>query len=277
MDNLWQRHRTFILKILAGLGVCLFAWIIGSSLSGGDFDQKVALAANMRREIRQTDAPATESTSDYREAAEVLRNRILPVANAVGETRTDEDLRRGLLKELLEAVGKDPAADFDAYLALSRQSAQACVTRLVGDAATALRKEAARKNVFIDENLGFDKREVTSSDLDRYLLTLKNIVHVVRMGIEEGAYEVREIGILQPPGGRFAGEKTFIREYPYSVEYRAPTGVLLRLLARMNDPQHFVPMSSLRRFQSDRQGRDEDVMVMTVELKALRILPTESL
>jgi hypothetical protein len=277
MDNLWQRHRTFILKILAGLAVCLLAWIIGSSLSGKGMDTLIARNDSVRRSIRSMSVPSPKDTSAYRAAADELRKRILFVANRVAETRSGENLRTGLIKDLLVLVGQDSPATRDELIRQSRQNAQACVTRLQGMATTALRREAGPKNIVIDERLGFDGVEVASGEVDRYLLTLKLIVEAVRMGIDEGVSEIRTISIQQPGGGRFEEEDTFLREYPVTLTYRGASAVLLRILDRLNAPEHPFPIQALRRFQADRQAREDDAMSMDLELVALRVSPAAPL
>ena len=53
MDNIWQQHKTFILKILGGLGVCLICWIIGASLS----DKSLGTLENENEIVLAADVP----------------------------------------------------------------------------------------------------------------------------------------------------------------------------------------------------------------------------
>ena len=272
MDSIWQRHRTFILKILAGLGVCLLAYIIGSSLSDSDIDSMKLQIEGEARKVKNSPVHSPETARELSAASETLRNRLQFLAARVGETRAGEDLRVGLLSDLLIVVGKNTPGTLSEYLKESRQSPKGCLRRILDDAEKTLLADAGLKNVLVERGLGFERVDMEAGQLDRYLLTLKLILSAVRIGIDEGAFEIRQIGILTPPG-RFEGEETFLRQYPVTVTYRGPSATLFRILEKLNAPEHFRTVQALRRLQKDRQEREEDVMVMELELVALRVLP----
>lgn len=277
MDSLWQRHKTFIVEILAGLVVCLLLWIVGSSLTGVSLDVLAARIQSKKTEIRSQRVHSRADTQAFREASDAIRKRILFLAQHSAEMRSGEDLRSGLIGDVLALVGENSPAAREEALKVSKISAASCLSSLEDTAVKALRDEAAPKNISFDDSLGFGKINVEESTIDRYLLTLKLVVRAVKLGIEEGVYDIPSVKILPPPGSRFEGKNTFLREYPVEVEYRGPSAVLLRVMDRMNEPDHLIPIRALHQFQKDRTARNDDTLVMDIEIMALEVEPEADL
>jgi len=273
MDSIWQQHKSFILKILAGLGVCLICWIIGANLSESSLADLESRNATKRRGIRATEVPDGNATSAIQQAATKLENRIVFTAQRIGETRTGEDLRRGLIEGILRRSGADTPTARDRYLNMARQSPVACVIDLAGKAQEHLVTLAGRNSVLLTEDVGFDKLSMEAGQFDRYLLTLESIVTIAETAIECGVREVRSISIGNPPGGRFEGEDVFIREYPVTVQLRGPARSLVRFIEQINDPDALLVLRDLDYIRRDKSARTPDMLLSNMVISALRIDP----
>lgn len=277
MDDFWARHKSFVLKILAGLGVCLLAWIVGSSLTEKDMDAYESSIGRLRRQIQETKAPPVAAASAYEQAGDRLSERILFLANRMGDLRTGVDLRNGLVRELLDLAGKRTPQNEADFLRRAEVRPESCLQGLVAFFADSIRSEAARRNVVVDDGLGFDNLQHEAGHLVRYLMSLKTIVTTIRLAMEEGATEIVQIAIAPPPGGRFLAEETFVSQFPVRLELRGPSAVLLRILDRLTDPADFRVLTMVGPMQRHRQDREEDLMTMPIEITALRIQPDASL
>ncbi|MEN8150660.1 MAG: hypothetical protein ABFS86_12630 [Planctomycetota bacterium] len=273
MDSIWQQHKSFILKILAGLGVCLVCWIIGASLSDANLSDLEKGNRSSRRRIKTTEVPDSATTGAVREAATKLENRIVFTAQRIGETREGEDLRRGIIEGLLRRYGMESDADRDRYLNMARQSPVACVIDLAGKARDYLITMAGRNSVLLTEDVGYDKLSMEAGQFDRYLITLDSIVTIAETAIRCGVREVRSISIGTPPGGRFEGEDVFIREYPVTVQLRGPSKSLIQFIESLNDPDRLLVLTDLDYIRRDKSNRDPDMLIGNMVISALRIDP----
>jgi hypothetical protein len=274
MDSIWQQHRTFILKILAGLGVCLVCWIVGASLSGEGVDKTRAKSKTISTRINMNALPAEGDTAAYLDAIEKLRARILFTAERIGDVRQGEELRRGIIEELLDKTNEKSQATRDRFLELSRQSPVACVINLAGRAREYLVTKAGESNVLLVEDIGYDKLQMEPEQIDRYLITLRTIVRVAELAIDAGVFEIKGITINAPPAGRFAAERVFVTEYPVSLELRGSSVSLIEFVRLLNDPKDMVVLRRLDRVSVDTTRKGTlDMLLANMEVSALRIDP----
>ena len=103
MDNIWQRHRTFILWILAGFGVLLVGLIVLSMSHDKDVDDIASASGSIRKTIRDTEVPASDDTDLVRDAKDRLDARVEYVADKVGMTGEGGDLTDSLVRKMLTA------------------------------------------------------------------------------------------------------------------------------------------------------------------------------
>jgi len=273
MDSIWQQHKSFILKILAGLGVCLVCWIVGASLSGPGLSDLESTIRTRRAAISSGLVPDPRDTEALTDATEKLRNRILFTAQHIGETRKGEDLRRGIIESLLRRFGSDSQAIRDRYLNMARQNPVACIIDLAGKAREYLVTRAGQNSVLLVEDVGYDKLSMDAGQFDRYLITLELIVTVAETAVECRVREIKDVLIGSPPGGRFEGEDVFVREYPISVKLRGSSAALIAFLERLNDPGRMIVLTRLGSVTHDQQDRDPDMLIADFDLSALRIDP----
>ncbi len=277
MDNFWQQHRAFILKIGAGLLVVLVCWIVGASLTEKSLADAQSENESLRRRLSGKQVPTAEAIDGYAQAAETLDRRILEVASRTGETRKGEGYLREIFIDILKDIGLDTPENREKYMILAQQNPKNSLVRLSGEARTYLVEQAGPANVILDEEIGFGRVDFDVSEAARYLLDLRLIVRVLKAAIEERVYEVKNVVIGSPPLGKFEGEQVFMRQYPVSLTVRGPSASVLRFLERLNDPKAFIPLKSLRKLAQDRNERDEDVLVADLDIMALQIDPESEL
>lgn len=271
MDSIWQQHRTFILKILGGLGVCLLIYIVWSSVSGPGVERITAGSKLAARDIGQIDVPSSEAEDAVAERARILAARIEYTGQRIGETRTGDDLRDSLIREILKRIGRDDEEKVRSVLTTARRTPLGTMTELIDETREHLITKAGYQNVLIDEDLGFATLDLEAAELPRYLLTLRLIIDFCHIAIEERVYEVRQIGISPPPIGRFQGEEAFVREYPLNVQFRGSSESVLRVIARLNRPDAMIPIAGVRRIGRDRSDRNPDTILADMDLLALRV------
>ena len=273
MDNIWQQHRSFILKIMAGLGILLVLWIIGSSVHDLSLSDRVRANKAKRSTLKRKEIPSKSAIADYEEAAEKLETRVRFLATRAGETRKGEELRRGLIGEILRKIELFTPENVDRYVQDARTQPKACVTELAGKASEYLSGKASLVNVVLERELDTVVQDMEDADIDRYLLCLRLIVDVIEIAIDERVFEVKSVSIAPPPGGRFEGEALFVREYPVNIEIRGGADAVLNFVERLNDPDRFVPVTEVRRIGADRSSKDKSLVVADLELAALKIDP----
>ena len=274
MDSLWQQHRTFILKILGGLLVVLVCVIVGAS--GESLSEKVKGINTLRGQLRRQEVPTSSDIATYQDSVERLADRLDFLANRIGETRKGEALRKGLIQEILASVGEDTPENISRYLDLSRSAPVACVVGLRGVARDQLASRAGLENVILPDQV-IRLADMEASQADRYLLTMKLVIQVVKMAIEEGLYEVKSIKWDSPTGGKFGGEDLFVREYPVNIVLRGPADAMMAVMERVTGPAEFIAIKDVSKMGSVRSERDRSVLTADITFMALRVDPEAGL
>ncbi len=276
MDSLWQQHRTFILKILGGLLVVLVCWIVGASMSEKTLSEQVSANESIRYTLRRQEVPDPADIEAYQNAVDRMTARLDFLANRIGETRQGDELRQGLIKEILALVEADTPENVKRYLELSRSAPVPCVVGLRGVARDRLVSRGGLENMILPDEV-IRLQEMDPSQADRYLLTMKLIVKVVIIAIEEGLTEVKSIKWSTPTKGRFGGDDLFVREYPVNIELRGPADAMLSFIHRVTSPEEFIAIKQLSNFGTERSERDKSVVTAEFDFMALRVDPEAGL
>ena len=271
MDDIWQRHRKFILWIGAGLGVCLVMLIVFSAGWDRSVPELAAINDDLRKKTREKQVPTPEDTDAVLDAKDRLEARIDYVANKVGVTGGGGDLTEKLVRKILGAIDKENDVTVNRYLDLARRTPKSCIVGLEGDVREHLSNKASLENVVLPESLGFTNMELESTELTRYLITLDLVIHLVDLAIEERLIEVKGILIETPSTGRFKTADAFIADYPVQLAIRGHSLSVLKFVERLNSAERFVPMRQLQKLGRERAERDEDVVTAVMDLMALRI------
>jgi hypothetical protein len=165
MDEMWQRHKSFILQVLVGGVLFLVAFFVMRSMYGDQNDPRVVQDKNASRKteleskISSGHAPSAPSIETQRSIAanadkekQALAKRVASVAGSGAKSDADRELAyvRENIARVLENIGKQD----DGYVALYQQIPQACLSRLRDAARAVLIGKAAQAGKEIDESLG---------------------------------------------------------------------------------------------------------------------------
>lgn len=166
MDEMWQRHKSFILQVLVGGVLFLVAFFVMRSMYGDENDPERARARNVSRrdelrkkldEGRAPDQASIEEQKRIADAAEKRRGelvrRVASVAGADAGAR-DADREKAYVLENIQwtatVLQKDPAP----FAARFERVPQACLSSLRDEARSALVSKAAQAGKDLDESLG---------------------------------------------------------------------------------------------------------------------------
>lgn len=166
MDEMWQRHKSFILQVIVGGVLFLVAFFVMRSMYGDQNDPEVV---RKRNEARKTEleakltaghAPAARSITEQKTFAEsaekekhTLAKRVASVAGTDAKM-SDADRERAYVSENIARVLENIQKQDDGYVALYQQVPQACLSRLRDAARAVLIGKAAQTGKEVDESLG---------------------------------------------------------------------------------------------------------------------------
>jgi hypothetical protein len=159
MDEIWQRHKAFILQVFVGSVFFLVAFFVMSKTFGGSDDPQIRQAANAKsleaarslaKDGRAPDKAAIRDQTDIAVAAEKQKEEL--AARVASTAATDDEYVQENIRAVLSAIGD--AADYDNCWGLYKQFRQACISRLREKSRGALVGRAAQSGKEIDELLG---------------------------------------------------------------------------------------------------------------------------
>ncbi len=159
MDEMWQRHKAFILKCVIGGIVFLIAWGVKSNMYS-ETEQIQGANERKKRELESQvsdgKAPSKAFIREQEQLAEAGEAQIRDLANLVASTASPKDQKIAYVREnvslLLGTIGKQ--AETDTYVGLYQQVAQGCLFKLREAARSELVGRAAQSGKQVDESLG---------------------------------------------------------------------------------------------------------------------------
>ena len=165
MDEMWQRHKSFILQLMAGGVVFLIAYFVMQSMYGDQNDPEVVRARNVAKmqdlnkkldSKRAPDAPSIEQQKAIAAAAEEERNKLARrVSSLAGlESKRDTEREAAYVKESIDWALANIQRPDDGYVDLFNRVPQACLSRLRDASRQVLVGRAAGSGKEIDETLG---------------------------------------------------------------------------------------------------------------------------
>ena len=168
MDEMWQRHKGFILQLLVGGVLFLVAFFVMRSMYGDQNDpekvhaQNATRLAGLQKQLDAGKAPDTRSIKDQRDNADLgdkqkheLAVRVASVPDLGGKTR-EADREKAYVAENIDwTLGNLNSQDDNGFKARYDTAPQACLSTLRDRARTVLVGRAAQSGKEIDETLGF--------------------------------------------------------------------------------------------------------------------------
>jgi hypothetical protein len=166
MDEMWQRHKSFIVQVLVGGVLFLVAFFVMRSMYGDENDPERVRAKNasrlddLRKKLEEGNAPDAASIAEQRRIADLaetrkgeMARRVASVAGAAPDAK-DADRERAYVGENIQwtasVLQRDPAP----YAARYDRVPQACLSSLRDDSRGFLTSKAAQNGKELDETLG---------------------------------------------------------------------------------------------------------------------------
>lgn len=172
MDEMWQRHKSFILQVIVGGVLFLVAFFVMRSMYGDQNDPEKVQARNagllseLQSKLKNGKAPSSRSIAEQREIAQnaekakwALAKRVASVAGA--DVKSEADRRRAYVREniawtlqTLDAIDKSQTRTIDVFVDRFDKVPQACLSSLRDAARNVLAGKAAQTGKELDESLG---------------------------------------------------------------------------------------------------------------------------
>ncbi len=202
MDEMWQRHKSFILQLSVIAIVFLVAFLVMGSMYGDNNDPKVARVKNAARlselQSKSTSghAPSKDSIATQRDIAKrsattktALVEHVASIAGRAEKTpdvdREKEYVRENI-KWVLTNIGRQ--GELEAYVAQFANLPQACLSRLRDAARSALVSKAAQSGKAIDETNGVSAG-YAEDEIPAALHGLAIVTEIVGRGLAKGGID----------------------------------------------------------------------------------------
>lgn len=271
MDEIWQRHKAFILQCVIGGLVFLIALIVmGNAYSGIDVIQtgNRNLKAQLEKRKSEKSAPSPASIDAQKRKADQARGYIRDAAVQCASLAQGEDYVRENLVWILATIGKPPA-DAERFITLYRQFPQTCLTSVREEARTVLVGRAAQKGRQIDETFGL--AGVAEEDVPGALHALAITCDVIHRCLERDAIDaVLEIRVN--PRNTLDRDLAWISGVDVRLTMHGDpddVGAVLRSFNRTES--HVKRMTVIREIESIvRKSPDDDDVKATVVLLGLQ-------
>ncbi len=169
MDEIWQRHKTFILQCVVGGIALLVVWIVHANLYediDAMHDNNQLRLRQLREKLDKGEAPSRESIAAQQAiATKGEADLAAMIAKVAATAPTNVDYVRENVTAILRRIGNPQKADY--YVSLYQQLALTCLYELKEEARSALAARAAQQGRTIDDTLGvagaFQEDEVATA------------------------------------------------------------------------------------------------------------------
>lgn len=208
MDEIWQRHKTFIVQVAVGAIVLLIALLVKSNMYDGP-DDPAALEKRNRStlsEIRAEPGPDVKSIESQEQTAEVAEQQIRALAREIASLETGDDYVRENIERACVLI--DRPDQVETFFSLYKQLPQTALSSLQGAIRTHFVGQAAQSGVELDESIGltsgFQEDEVPIG-----IHGLAIVADVYRRALENPDIEaVRDVVITKSQGRARAGAQS---------------------------------------------------------------------
>jgi len=193
MDEIWQRHKVFILQVaVGGLAFLIALAVMSNAFSGGDDPEELRRINASRKEtlekaVRENRAPSRDSIVKQQERAGQAEREIREMAAMCASLAEGDDYVRENITWVLANIGR-PAADVEKYFTMYKASGlpMTCLTSLREEAKAELVKRASQDRVMIEESLGI-AGVMADDEVPFALHGLALVTDVIRRALEVNA------------------------------------------------------------------------------------------
>lgn len=272
MDEIWQRHKTFILQcIIGGLAFLIALVVMSNSYSGTK--EIHALNVSGKRDIdkRISDgvAPSARSIAAQKQKAEDAKNQIREMSAKVASLAQGEDYVRENIVWILSTIEK-PAVEAERFLALYKQLPQTCLTSVREEARAVLVGRAAQKGRQIDETFGLSAG-VDEAEVPGALHALAIVCDVMRRALDkDGVQSVSDIRVN--PRNAVGSELSWISGVDVRISLVGDPDDVMSVVRSFNqlDPK-MNRMTVVREVESIlRRSPDDDTVKASIALYGLQ-------
>ncbi|MCE9634152.1 MAG: hypothetical protein K8T90_00475 [Planctomycetes bacterium] len=272
MDEIWQRHKTFILQcIIGGLAFLIALVVMSNSYSGTKEikDLNVSGKRDLDKRIADGTAPSAKSIAAQKQKAEDAKNQIRDMSAKVASLAQDEDYVRENIVWILSTIEK-PAVEAERFLTLYKQLPQTCLTSVREEARSVLVGRAAQKGRQIDESFGLSAG-VDETEVPGALHALAIVCDVMRRALDkDGIQAVSDIRVN--PRNAVGSDLSWISGVDVRVSLVGDPDDVMSVIRSFNqlDPK-MNRMTVVREVESIlRRSPDEDTVKASIALYGLQ-------
>ena len=278
MDELWQRHKIFIVQCSIGAIVLLISWAVHSSIYDDiEVQQRNNQLRKTQLEKQLADglAPSASSIREQQAAAKAGQEQIESMARMVASVAPLGSNRVEYVREsvswLLTSIGK--ADQVDKYVGLYETLPQTCLFQLKEEARTVLASQAAQLGRDLDETLGI-KNSFADSEVAVGIHGLAIMVDIIKRGlaisvpitVESGegvieSFSELNISVRNRRSKMNAGMESEVVSFPVRMTVRGDPAAILKLLLTFNSTgnpvQRMTVVESIQGGERERADTDE--------------------
>jgi hypothetical protein len=191
MDEIWQRHKAFILQVaVGGLAFLIALAVMSNAYSGADDPEELKRINRNKKDalekaVREKRAPSPASIAAQRERAAQAEREIREMAAMCASLAEGDDYVRENIVWTLANIGR-PASDAELFVNLYKQFPQTGLTRLREEARAELVKRASQDRMVIEETLGI-AGVPADDEVPAALHGLALVTDVIRRALEVNA------------------------------------------------------------------------------------------
>lgn len=273
MDEIWQRHKVFIVQCVIGGIVLLIAWAVHSNLYA-DIDTQARNNKLRRDQLTQAlnngDAPSRRSIQEQQRLESEGKQQIDEMARKVASVASVDQNKIAYVREnvewILANIGR--AEQADKFVGLYETLPQTCLSQLREEARAVLASRAAQLGRSLDETLGVDGA-FQDDEVAVGIHGLAIVVDVVTRAfaiaeqVETGTATIESIDEARVAvRGRRSkleqGDSANIVQFPVRFAIRGEPAAILSLIRSFNETKNPVHrMTVLQSIEGAERERDD--------------------
>lgn len=273
MDEIWQRHKTFILQCVIGGFAFLIALVLITNAYSGTKDLQSAnrsLKDGLQKKVADKSAPNAASIAAQKQKAEDALGQIRAMSGLVASQTQGEDYVRENIVWTLALIGR-PRTDAEQYMGIYKQLSQTALTSVREAARSVLIGEAAQKGKTIDETFGL-AAGVADEEVPGALHALAMVCDVIRRALErDGIAAVTDVRVN--PRNVLDRDLSWVQGVEVRLSITGDPDDVGGLLRSFNVPDaRMQRMTVLREIESiTRRSPDDDTVKANVVLLGLQV------
>lgn len=272
MDEIWQRHKPFILQmIIVGIVFLIGVFLMSSTFSGA-LDDPAELASRNKSalgSLKAAEAPSPKSIEEQVSRAKQAEEQMQSMAAKVASLKTGDEYVRENLGWIAATIGKDDTT-VNAWFTLYRDLPQTCLSKVREEVRGVLVARAAQQGKQIDENLGLTQG-YEDTDVPTALHGLAIISDLIGRVIEtEGIEAVGDLRIN--PANTLSSDLPWIMGFKVHISFAGDPDAVNAILRSFNNLSNRMQrMTVVDQIESwTRPRREDDAVKAQIMLLGLQ-------